>query len=161
MLFKTLAISAFAALATAASVSDLISELPSCSTDCLQSAATEAGCSETDYSCQCGKTTDIRAAALTCLATACETSELLSVTTISAQICLAVAAGSATSAAAGSAIGSASSAIGSAASSIANDAFGTSTATGTAATSTQTGGVDRTEAGLGLMGAAAVFAMIM
>ncbi|EMR64687.1 hypothetical protein MGN70_008591 [Eutypa lata] len=59
MQFTTVALSFFAALATAQTNStsetlpDLVAQLPTCAMDCFDSSATSAGCTTTDFECLC------------------------------------------------------------------------------------------------------------
>lgn len=53
--------------------------LPSCALSCLETAITGAGCSVTDYNCQCNdKKNAITASATPCILKACSTSDALS-----------------------------------------------------------------------------------
>ncbi|KAI5925161.1 hypothetical protein F4810DRAFT_91612 [Camillea tinctor] len=140
MQFKPLALALFVALVSADSVQDLVSQIPSCAKTCLDNASTTIGCATTDLACQCDKKTDLTKAAIVCVQGACSSDDLKKTTTVSAELCLAVAqqgVGSAVSSAVSSATAAAGSAVTSALG-LSGTASGTATATatGTAATGT-------------------------
>ncbi|ORY60818.1 uncharacterized protein BCR38DRAFT_47488 [Pseudomassariella vexata] len=56
MLFKTIALSLFAAVAAAqnSTLTSLVSQLPECASTCFSSSASTAGCATTDFDCLCG-----------------------------------------------------------------------------------------------------------
>ncbi|KAI1199392.1 hypothetical protein F5X97DRAFT_322366 [Nemania serpens] len=181
MQFRTIAISLFAALVAADHISDLASQVPSCAQSCLASAAQKAGCDATDYKCQCGKAGDITGNSALCLTTSCSSDDAAATYKKTAELCLAVAgqvgsdnlssaidslSGAFTSAtgAAGSAITSATGAAGSAITS-ATGAVGsalTPTRTGSLPPATPTpAAANQGVAGMGLVGAAAIFALAL
>lgn len=45
--------------ATGTSVADLVSQLPQCALNCFQQAASDIGCSATDFTCLCANTSDL------------------------------------------------------------------------------------------------------
>jgi hypothetical protein len=71
-----------ALLATAAYAQDvatLVGQIPACAINCLTPAITAAGCTLTDYACQCGKGHDaILSGSATCISTGCSTDDVLS-----------------------------------------------------------------------------------
>ncbi|KAI6080507.1 hypothetical protein F4821DRAFT_58425 [Hypoxylon rubiginosum] len=152
MQFKTLAVAFFAAAVAADSVSDLVSQIPSCAKTCLDNASTAIGCSTTDTSCQCSKFDDLTKEGITCVSTSCTTDDLTKTTKLSAQICAAVAE-NAGGAAASSIVSSAGAAVTSAINSI----------TGTGATPTATPATpaagNRAVVGLGFAAAMAALAL--
>ncbi|KAI1808837.1 hypothetical protein F4811DRAFT_499128 [Daldinia bambusicola] len=154
MQFKTLAIALFAAAATAESIQELISQIPSCAKPCLDNASTKIGCSTTDNKCQCNKIDDLTQEAITCVSTSCNSDDLTKATKLSGEICAAVAAdagGAAASSLISSASAAATSAIGSAV---------TGSATDAASAPTETPGAgNRAAAGLGFAVAMAALAL--
>ncbi|XXH04153.1 hypothetical protein Hte_010566 [Hypoxylon texense] len=152
MQFKTLAVTLFAAVAAAQSITELISEIPTCAKSCLDNASTAIGCSTTDAQCQCSKFDDLTKEAITCVSTSCSTDDLTKTTKLSAQICAAVAEG-AGSAAASSIVSSAGAAITSAVNSVVGG-----TTTGATPTATPAAG-SRAAAGLGFAAAIAALAL--
>lgn len=80
MQFNTIVLSGFLGLAAAASsdVTSLVSQLPSCSTACLADGASSAGCSSTDYSCQCENQDAITTNSSSCISTSCSVSDISS-----------------------------------------------------------------------------------
>ncbi|KAI1085194.1 hypothetical protein F5B20DRAFT_521326 [Whalleya microplaca] len=155
MQFKTLALSLFVAVAAADSVSELISQIPSCAKPCLDDASTKVGCSTTDNKCQCSKMDDLTKQAITCVSTSCAASDLTKVSELSAKICTAVAAG-AGSDTASSLVASASGALTSAAGSL-TGASASATATSTPTASPGAG--SRAGVGMGLAAAMAALAL--
>ncbi|KAI1437456.1 hypothetical protein GGR50DRAFT_692239 [Xylaria sp. CBS 124048] len=96
MQFITIAVSLFAAVATAqttnsTSLPDLISQLPTCAVPCFQDAANSANCSITDFQCLCvtGKTEFISAAGA-CVLTKCSGDDLSSAVSTANNICATV-----------------------------------------------------------------------
>ncbi|CZR59806.1 related to CCW14 Secretory Stress Response protein 1 [Phialocephala subalpina] len=87
-----------ASAAYSQTIADEVAMLPSCSLTCLQNAITGAGCSTTDYSCQCGSAkSTITTSATPCILGACSTNDALNVQSITNEICTLVAAGGASS----------------------------------------------------------------
>ncbi|KAI1113560.1 hypothetical protein F5Y14DRAFT_417588 [Nemania sp. NC0429] len=186
MQFRTVALSLFVALAAADNISDLAAKVPSCARPCIASAAEKAGCDATDYKCQCGKALEITSNSALCTTTSCskdDTNEAYKSTT---DLCLAVAgqagsdALSSFTSAVGGAFTSATGAVGSAfteatgaagsafssATDAAGSAFSSATdAAGSAASPTPTPGAANHPAvagmGMGMVGAAAVFALAL
>lgn len=79
MQFKTIALASFLGLAAAASdsdVSSLAAQLPSCSTSCLDDAASSQGCDSTDYTCLCENMDAISKNATSCLTSSCSISNI-------------------------------------------------------------------------------------
>ncbi|KAI1133321.1 hypothetical protein F5Y10DRAFT_228751 [Nemania abortiva] len=198
MQFKTVALSLFVAAAAADSISDIAAQIPSCAQSCLQDGAKQAGCSTTDYTCQCSNITSITSNSVLCVSTSCSSDDLQETSKVTTELCLAVAqqvggdsfssaldsitgaAGSAftsATAAIGSALTSATGAAGSAltsATGAAGSAFTSatgaagsalSTATDAATTSTSPtatpAAANQAVAGIGMVGAAALFAMAL
>jgi hypothetical protein len=73
MQFRTIAVSLFAALAAAAdnsTLTDLVSQLPSCALGCFEKGAADANCTVTDFACLCGTGADsFKTSAAICIAT--------------------------------------------------------------------------------------------
>lgn len=80
MQFTYAAISALlASVAYSQTIASELAQLPSCSLTCISTAVTGAGCTLTDYACQCGTGKDaITKAATPCIAAACSASDSLS-----------------------------------------------------------------------------------
>ncbi|KAJ8120399.1 hypothetical protein O1611_g10376 [Lasiodiplodia mahajangana] len=76
MQFKTVALSLFVAIAAADDISDLAAQVPSCAQSCLSDGAKKAGCSTTDYTCQCSNITSITANSALCVSTSCSSDDL-------------------------------------------------------------------------------------
>ncbi|KAI1336704.1 hypothetical protein F5Y15DRAFT_418772 [Xylariaceae sp. FL0016] len=150
MRFQTAILSViFAAAATTAqSVDELVSQIPTCAQPCLADASEAVGCSATDSACQCNHSTDVQKNAIVCVSSSCSEDELNNLLSLTTQICKAVASGSASSAVA-SATGSGNSTVSSA----------TLTAS-TSATATP-GAANHAQAGMGMLGAAALAAMVL
>ncbi|KAI1327191.1 hypothetical protein F5Y16DRAFT_199619 [Xylariaceae sp. FL0255] len=155
----------FATAATAQSIPQLVSQIPSCAVSCIDNAATSAGCSTTDYSCQCNKIETITSNSLPCVQKACSSADLTKTTQLTTQICLAVAQGAASSAyssAYTSALSSALSATSSAGSVTSAAATTTTSNPSTSATTTPSGAVGgRPTAAAAIVGAAAIFAVAL
>lgn len=82
MQFTTLALSALAGLAAAATNLDTIaSQMPSCSQSCLLQGATAAGCGSTDYACQCDKTDTVTSNSSACIMSSCSVTDISSTLT--------------------------------------------------------------------------------
>ncbi|KAI0098871.1 hypothetical protein GGR51DRAFT_536718 [Nemania sp. FL0031] len=199
MQFKNVALSLFVAIATADSISDLAAQIPSCAQSCLSDGAKKAGCSTTDYTCQCSNIASITSNSALCVSTSCSSDDLTETSKVTSELCLEVAqqvggdtfssafdsltgaAGSAfTSAtaalgslateatgAAGSAFTSATGAAGSAftsATAAAGSALSTATdaaATGSTSPTATPAAANQAVAGMGMVGAAALFAMAL
>ncbi|KAK5628898.1 hypothetical protein RRF57_004613 [Xylaria bambusicola] len=78
MQFKNIALSLFVAAVAAESVDELVKQIPSCATTCLNDGAKKVGCAVDDYKCQCGKITDITSDAIPCVSAACSSDDLVS-----------------------------------------------------------------------------------
>jgi hypothetical protein len=79
--------------AYAASIADLVAQIPACAVTCVAEASTAAGCGITDYECQCGpKKEDITSGATPCVLGACTPEEAVQVLGITGDICVALAA---------------------------------------------------------------------
>ncbi|KAI1332488.1 hypothetical protein F5Y16DRAFT_357912 [Xylariaceae sp. FL0255] len=95
MQFKAIALSFFVAAVTAQnstseSLTDLVSELPTCAISCFESGASAANCSVTDFSCLCGsgKQTFISNAGLCLLSdNSCTDDQINNATTVASEIC--------------------------------------------------------------------------
>lgn len=75
----TIATLVLASVAYSQTIASEQAMLPSCSLTCLQNAITGAGCSITDYTCQCGAQKNaITTAATPCIIGACTTNDALS-----------------------------------------------------------------------------------
>ncbi|KAI1264394.1 hypothetical protein F5Y18DRAFT_428016 [Xylariaceae sp. FL1019] len=150
MQFRAVAISFLAAAVAAqnstdSSLTDLVSQLPTCAIPCFEDGASAANCSTTDFECLCGsgKQTFISSAGVCLLTSSCSSEDQASVSNIANEICQDVAAGNVSDtdqAAASSVVSSALSA---------------------AATETNTpdDAAVRPEMGYGVFGAAAIAAM--
>ncbi|KAK9771644.1 hypothetical protein AB5N19_11926 [Seiridium cardinale] len=104
MQFTYLAISLFAALTTAqssnsTSLPDLVSQLPTCASDCLKSGASSAGCNVTDFTCLCGTgQSKFKTAAGICVATSsCTSAEQSELINLAGEICTDVSDGASSS----------------------------------------------------------------
>ncbi|KAI1363820.1 hypothetical protein F5Y08DRAFT_231591 [Xylaria arbuscula] len=171
MQFKTLALSLFAAVAAAESIDQLVAEIPSCATTCLNDAAKKAGCAVDDYTCQCTNILSITTDALPCVSGACSTDDLTKTSETTSNLCLQVAQ-QAGGDAYNSALDSLTSAIASATSSIGSEITGTATSTtatqtsdaasaGSASPTATPGAANQAVAGMGMVGAAAIFALAL
>src|ERR1700735_2342703 len=80
MKFSILAVaSMLACIVYSQSIQGDVAQLPSCSLACLSNAVVNAGCSITDYACQCGSLRPtIASQATPCIVKACNTTEALS-----------------------------------------------------------------------------------
>jgi hypothetical protein len=79
MLFKLATLASILVVALAQDIASEVAKLPSCSLTCLTDAISGAGCSLTDYACQCGSAKNaITKAATPCIAKACSTGDTLS-----------------------------------------------------------------------------------
>ncbi|KAI1496343.1 hypothetical protein F5X99DRAFT_75620 [Biscogniauxia marginata] len=155
MQFKAVALALLVTAVSADSVEELLTQIPSCAKSCLDNASTSIGCGTTDTWCQCDKKTDLTKAAIVCVQGACSSDDLKKTTTVSAELCLAVAqqsAGDAASSIVASATAAAGSGLASASNAI-TSAIGSATAT--PSTDAASG---RNVAGMGIVGAAAMFA---
>ncbi|KAF7898282.1 hypothetical protein EAF00_004728 [Botryotinia globosa] len=141
MQFTYAAISALlASVAYSQSIASEVAQLPSCALACLSTASSGAGCSITDFACQCGDAKDaITKAATPCIAAGCSASDTLTTQKITTEICVlqAAAGSSGSSAAASSTQASSSSTSGSASSSAVSNisSAGSSIASATSAAS--------------------------
>ncbi|KAL3424565.1 hypothetical protein PVAG01_03847 [Phlyctema vagabunda] len=128
--------SVFAAVAYSQTIADQVAQLPSCSLVCLSDAAAASNCAITDYACQCGDAKDaITAAATPCIVGACtDTSDILNVQKVTAEICVLQAAAGPVSSAS-SAIASVSSAASSIAASGSSAVASITSSVGSAASS--------------------------
>ncbi|KAI0427604.1 hypothetical protein F5Y09DRAFT_315713 [Xylaria sp. FL1042] len=179
MQFKTVVLSLFVALAAADSLDDLAAQIPSCAKTCIDDGAKKAGCASTDYTCECSNITSITANAFSCVSSSCSADDLQKTTDATTSLCLAVAqqvggdayssAINSLTSAAGSALSSATAAVGSATGS-AGSAFTSATAAaGSSLTSAATGAsptatpaaANQAVAGMGMVGAAAMFALAL
>ncbi|KAI0179477.1 hypothetical protein GGR52DRAFT_308142 [Hypoxylon sp. FL1284] len=151
MQLKTLTFALFAAVVAADSVTDLVSQIPSCAKSCLDSASTKIGCSATDNRCQCTKLDDLTKEAISCVSSSCTADDLTKTTKLSAEICAAVAAD-----AGGDAASSIMSKAGAVATSAVDSVFGSDT---TATPTATPGAGNRATAGLGLAAAIAALAL--
>ncbi|KAI1172754.1 hypothetical protein F4777DRAFT_581609 [Nemania sp. FL0916] len=184
MQYKTLALAFFAGLVAADQISDLAGQIPKCAGVCLTDGAKQAGCAGTDYKCQCSNIAAITKSSTLCVSQACNSDDLANTLKFTSELCAAVAAqegGSAASSAiasvtsavdsafssatagAGSAFSSATDAAGSAISSAISSASSTASSAGSAApSSTSPAAAHHTAAaGLGMVGAAAMFALAL
>ncbi|KAM0141767.1 hypothetical protein ACHAO1_001606 [Botrytis cinerea] len=140
MQFTYAAISALlASVAYSQTVASEVAQLPSCALACLSTASSGAGCSITDFACQCGDAKDaITKAATPCIAAGCSAADTLSTQKITTEICVlqAAAGSSGSSAAASSTQASSSSASDSASSSAVSNisSIGSSIASGASST---------------------------
>ncbi|TGO09131.1 hypothetical protein BTUL_0178g00170 [Botrytis tulipae] len=141
MQFTYAAISALlASVAYSQSIASEVAQLPSCALACLSTASSGAGCSITDFACQCGDAKNaITKAATPCIAAGCSASDTLTAQKVATEICALQAAGgsSGSSAAASSTQASSSSTSGSASSSAVSNisSAGSSIASATSAAS--------------------------
>ncbi|KAF7954277.1 hypothetical protein EAE96_005406 [Botrytis aclada] len=89
MQFTYAAISALlASVAYSQSIASEVAQLPSCALACLSTASSGAGCSITDFACQCGDAKEaITKAATPCIAAGCSASDTLNTQKITNQIC--------------------------------------------------------------------------
>lgn len=130
--------------ATGTSVADLVSQLPQCALNCFQQAASDIGCSATDFTCLCANTQDLVSKVGPCvlLGGSCSSDEISKATEIAPQICTAVnnnpSPGDLASA-----------------SNLVTSALGTATGTPTASGNVAM----RTDVAMGAMGVAAAFAV--
>ncbi|PHH52370.1 hypothetical protein CFIMG_003530RA [Ceratocystis fimbriata CBS 114723] len=84
MKFSLALVAAVASVVSAAGSADLISQIPSCALECIQSAESGAGCGSGDYSCSCSKLSELTPIATECLLKgACEPSSMASALLIS------------------------------------------------------------------------------
>ncbi|KUJ12764.1 uncharacterized protein LY89DRAFT_542272, partial [Mollisia scopiformis] len=91
----SVAVLCLASVAYSQTIASELAKLPTCSITCLHNAISGAGCSLTDYTCQCGTAKSaITTAATPCIISACSTSDALLVQSISAEICTLQAASS-------------------------------------------------------------------
>ncbi|KAJ9149478.1 hypothetical protein NKR23_g4372 [Pleurostoma richardsiae] len=74
-------------LAVAADIGSIIAEFPSCTLQCMATAAQQEGCGVTDYPCQCQKGTPILADAQPCLAEGCTQADLDQLAKASKDLC--------------------------------------------------------------------------
>ncbi|KAI0154628.1 hypothetical protein GGR57DRAFT_107039 [Xylariaceae sp. FL1272] len=146
---KAVALSLFVAAAAAqnstdSSLTDLVSQLPTCAISCFEQGASAAGCSTTDFECLCGdgKQTFISSAGVCILTSSCSSEEQANVSNLASEICQDVDAGvdDSDEAAASSIVSSALSAA-------------------ATATNTPDDAAVRPEMGYGVFGAAAVAAL--
>ncbi|GAP90746.1 putative CFEM domain-containing protein [Rosellinia necatrix] len=92
MQFKVVALSFFAAVATAqtnsTSLPDLVSQLPTCAIPCYTKGAAAANCSTTDFQCLCGdgKSAFLSSAA-TCIFTSCSGDDTSNIVNLATEIC--------------------------------------------------------------------------
>jgi len=85
--------SILAAVAHSQTIARAVALLPACALTCLAPAIAAAGCSITDYACQCGPAMNaIAKQATPCIAAGCSNSETLSVQKITTEICVLQAA---------------------------------------------------------------------
>ncbi|KAI0528310.1 hypothetical protein F5B22DRAFT_584566 [Xylaria bambusicola] len=163
MQFKTIALSLFVAVVAAESVDQLVKQIPSCATTCLNDAAKKAGCAVDDYKCQCDKILDITTDAIPCVSGACSGDDLTKTSQVTTQLCLAVAqqVGDDTYS---SAIESLTSSIGSA-TRTANPSEATESGSAGSATTdaspAPTGAANQAVAAMGVVGAAAMLALAL
>ncbi|KAI1355111.1 hypothetical protein F5Y01DRAFT_197320 [Xylaria sp. FL0043] len=171
MQIKAVALSLFVALASADSLADLAAQIPSCAKSCIDDGAKQAGCASGDYNCECTNLTAITTNSITCISSNCSSDELQKTSDATTALCLQVAqqagddayssaynsltsataaAGSATKSA-GSAFTSATAAAGSSVSSALSSASPTATP----------GAANQAVAGMGMVGAAAMFALAL
>ncbi|KAI8633614.1 hypothetical protein F5Y19DRAFT_470856 [Xylariaceae sp. FL1651] len=182
MQFKTAVLSFFVAAAVAQSVDDIVAEIPACATKCLDDASTKAGCAVSDHTCQCQNIDAITKNGIVCVSQACSSDDTQKTAQVTTDLCLAVAqqvggdtfssALSSATAAAGSALTSATGAAGSAFTSATGAAGSALTsATGAAGSSTHVtstptptatpAAANHAAAGMGMVGAAAMFALAL
>ncbi|CAN8105900.1 unnamed protein product [Discula destructiva] len=96
MQFNIILFSSFLGLAAAASsnVTDLASQLPSCSQSCLANSTSAAGCDSTDYSCHCEHEAAITTDSTTCLMSSCSVMDISTTQKIVTEICEAMSGNS-------------------------------------------------------------------
>ncbi|KAF9870748.1 hypothetical protein CkaCkLH20_11850 [Colletotrichum karsti] len=137
-----------AAASGSTGLAGLVSQLPTCAVGCLSTAASEIGCSATDFTCLCNSQEKLISTLTPCVLTAgCSTDEIGTAAKIAPQICANVAANPDASA-----IASASNLVGGA----------LSTASGAAASATATpAAAGRPEMGFGMIGAAILGAAML
>ncbi|KAH8668697.1 hypothetical protein BX600DRAFT_510766 [Xylariales sp. PMI_506] len=93
MQFKLVTLPLLAAVATAASnqtLTELVSQLPTCALSCFETGAAAANCTTTDFACLCGTGSSVfKQSAGICLLTGgdCSTNETSSVETLAGEIC--------------------------------------------------------------------------
>lgn len=145
MQISYLAIPLFAAVAAAqnsTSLPDLVAQLPTCASSCLNDGASNANCTVTDFSCICdNKDSFLSGASICILQSTCTASEKSNLSSLATSICEDVNDG-------------ASSADLASASAVATSILATATSEGLAATATQM-------AGMGVMGVAAFAAFAL
>ncbi|KAI1377935.1 hypothetical protein F4677DRAFT_413943 [Hypoxylon crocopeplum] len=96
MQFTVVSLSLLAAFAAAqnnsTSLPDLVLQLPQCATGCLTSAAQAANCATEDFTCLCGTGRDTFISSITgCILTAgCSSADISKLSTLAPEICTAV-----------------------------------------------------------------------
>jgi hypothetical protein len=75
----TLPVLALFSLAAAQTITEEVAKIPACAKPCIDAAVKDAGCSLTDFACQCGsKKNDITAGATGCVSTSCQGNDITS-----------------------------------------------------------------------------------
>ncbi|KAH0424249.1 immunoreactive protein [Colletotrichum kahawae] len=117
-----------AAFAAAATVDELVAEIPTCAVTCIRDAATSVNCDISDFACSCAKQDQLTPVVVNCLSkSSCSADDQTKVLLTAQQICSQVSSGvSATGSVAALASGASSTGTGT----------GTATSTGAAAAST-------------------------
>ncbi|RYP43757.1 hypothetical protein DL768_009712 [Monosporascus sp. mg162] len=160
MQIKTVTFLLFASLAAAQSVQELLKQIPSCAIPCIADASQAIGCAVNDNACQCEKADELTSEAIFCVSTDCEPEDLGTTTDVSTQICLLIAAqagGNATESAGPNATTAGTSAI----SSNTDEPTVTPTNGGESQIVETPAAAVRAGAGMGLLGAAAMFALAL
>ncbi|KAL1867899.1 hypothetical protein Daus18300_006174 [Diaporthe australafricana] len=144
---------------TSTSSSDLdslVSQLPQCALSCLDSAATNIGCTASDLTCLCSKRDALISAIGPCilLNSGCSSDEQNQITSIAGNLCTDV------SSADESELASASNYITSALATATSASAGSAGSTATSASGNAAARTDSPVAGMGVMGAAAALAML-
>lgn len=78
MKYTAVALAFCAAVATADSIEDLVTQLPACALPCFQAATGEIGCKDGDFACQCSKVDQFTTAVLPCVTKQCKPEDLAS-----------------------------------------------------------------------------------
>ncbi|KAL7619529.1 hypothetical protein AAE478_010069 [Parahypoxylon ruwenzoriense] len=149
MQFAAVSLSLFVAFVAAqnstSSLPDLVAQIPKCATSCFSSAAQDAQCAATDFTCLCGSGRDQFTSSITpciLIRSGCSQDDISTASTIAPEICNAISSNPDASAVAE-------------ASSIVTSVIGTATPTSTP------GAAARPDVGLGLIGAAALAALAL
>ncbi|TDZ58252.1 hypothetical protein CTRI78_v005588 [Colletotrichum trifolii] len=146
-----------ASSADSTSLPSLVNQLPKCALGCLNDAATQIGCSATDFSCLCKAEDKLMSSLTPCVALAgCSTTELADAVEVAPKFCSAVEDNPSSAALAS-------------ASNLVTAALGTATASaGTAATASASASASATpnaavrrDYGMGMVGVAALAAAML